>query len=422
MQPDDLFDSNFRRSDAVALKQLLDTRRSILIIGIKRVGISNFLRFLLFDTASQKNLQSYKSQLIVYLDLNKLVERDIYPFWTLLLKRLVEVCTPDRVGEEIAKEGRHLFNTAIQLKDLQVTVDNIRALIELLTKRHISLTLVLNRFDRLWDVASPALLSNLSSLRDLSDDTLAFICTSFRPLTLFPKLRGEQLGFMSEYYFLPAKGVDALSLVDLHARQFNLKLTDTAAETVAKVSGGHAQYARILIGKKLLPREHEKEEKFIERAGTDEEVQLLSEEIYKNLNEAEQSLLISIARQDFVSNTELEKSQYLTKTGMVQRTKTLSIFSPMFEFYLKHLGSSHTSTIEFTKKEKLLFAYLHKHEGIVCERDAIIEAVWPEQAESGVSDWAIDRLVARVRAKLKKQKSHFEIVTVITRGYKLISK
>jgi DNA-binding winged helix-turn-helix (wHTH) protein len=47
--------------------------------------------------------------------------------------------------------------------------------------------------------------------------------------------------------------------------------------------------------------------------------------------------------------------------------------------------------------------------------------VWPEVEELGVSDWAIDRLVARVRNKLKLQKSGFEIQTIKTRGYKLIS-
>jgi len=46
--------------------------------------------------------------------------------------------------------------------------------------------------------------------------------------------------------------------------------------------------------------------------------------------------------------------------------------------------------------------------------------VWPEVEGLGVSDWAIDRLVARVRSKLKKQKSKVRIVTVKTRGYKLI--
>jgi DNA-binding response OmpR family regulator len=46
--------------------------------------------------------------------------------------------------------------------------------------------------------------------------------------------------------------------------------------------------------------------------------------------------------------------------------------------------------------------------------------VWPEYEEFGVSDWTIDRLIARLRAKLKQQQSTYTIVTVKTRGYKLV--
>ena len=75
--------------------------------------------------------------------------------------------------------------------------------------------------------------------------------------------------------------------------------------------------------------------------------------------------------------------------------------------------------VHLTRKEHLLFTLLETHLGDICERDEIIEVVWPEYKEFGVSDWAIDRLVARVRVKLREQNSPYEIVTVRTRGYKL---
>ncbi|MBI4079495.1 MAG: helix-turn-helix domain-containing protein, partial [Candidatus Levybacteria bacterium] len=84
-------------------------------------------------------------------------------------------------------------------------------------------------------------------------------------------------------------------------------------------------------------------------------------------------------------------------------------------------ASTQGSNVEFTKKEHLLFDFLHKHLNEIAEREDIIQAVWPEVTTLGVSDWAVDRLVARVRAKLKQKKSPFEIQTIKTRGYKLVS-
>lgn len=68
----------------------------------------------------------------------------------------------------------------------------------------------------------------------------------------------------------------------------------------------------------------------------------------------------------------------------------------------------------------MLFNLLAENRGEVCEREQIIKTVWPEYEEVGVSDWTIDRLVARLRTKLKSQKNNYAIKTVRTRGYRLI--
>src|SRR6185436_14366254 len=114
-----------------------------------------------------------------------------------------------------------------------------------------------------------------------------------------------------------------------------------------------------------------------------------------------------------------EKATYLLETGFIVRGK---IFSSLLEDYLLHKtpdDGSKTDEIHLTRKEHLLFLLLESHLGDICEREEIIEKVWPEYKEFGVSDWAIDRLVARVRVKLREQNSPYEIVTVRTRGYKL---
>ena len=72
-----------------------------------------------------------------------------------------------------------------------------------------------------------------------------------------------------------------------------------------------------------------------------------------------------------------------------------------------------------SKKEHLLLTILEENRGALCEREHIIEYVWPEAQAYGVSDWAVDRLIARLRSKLKSSASEYEIVTVKTRGYKL---
>ena len=70
----------------------------------------------------------------------------------------------------------------------------------------------------------------------------------------------------------------------------------------------------------------------------------------------------------------------------------------------------------------MLFQLLLEKPNEITEREDIVEKVWPEYQEYGVSDWSIDRLVARLRNKLKQQKVGYEIQTIRTRGYKLLTK
>jgi len=63
---------------------------------------------------------------------------------------------------------------------------------------------------------------------------------------------------------------------------------------------------------------------------------------------------------------------------------------------------------------------LYDRAGRVCSRDEIVEAVWPEVAEEGVSDQAIDALVRRLRKRVSEiDPDHQYIVTVRGHGFRL---
>jgi DNA-binding response OmpR family regulator len=113
----------------------------------------------------------------------------------------------------------------------------------------------------------------------------------------------------------------------------------------------------------------------------------------------------------------------LWDTGFVnEQNGKVVVFSPLFESYvqgIEHEEQRKRKSAHLTRKENLLFTLLKSQLGEICERERIIEIVWPESQEFGVSDWAIDRLVARVRVKLREQDNPYEIQTIRTRGYKL---
>ncbi len=67
-----------------------------------------------------------------------------------------------------------------------------------------------------------------------------------------------------------------------------------------------------------------------------------------------------------------------------------------------------------------LLALLYESTGRVVSRTEVVEKVWPESDESGVSEQAIDALVRRLRDRLSEVDPHHEyVVTVRGHGFRL---
>src|SRR5579872_999185 len=85
------YPTTFQKRDAELLGEYLRKRQGVNIVGMKRVGISNFLRFFLrHKDIIPTYISKEDNHLFIPVDLHDLVEKEIYPFWTLTLKRILD--------------------------------------------------------------------------------------------------------------------------------------------------------------------------------------------------------------------------------------------------------------------------------------------------------------------------------------------
>jgi pSer/pThr/pTyr-binding forkhead associated (FHA) protein len=76
--------------------------------------------------------------------------------------------------------------------------------------------------------------------------------------------------------------------------------------------------------------------------------------------------------------------------------------------------------VELSAKEFALLTYLYEHQGEVCSKDEIGQAVWPEY-EDAVYDYQIENLVGRLRRKIESEPSEPKmLLTLRGLGYKLV--
>jgi len=419
---------SFHKAEAAILGKHLKNRHNVSLIGMKRVGISDFLRFFLYrPDIVDTYIDGSQKHIFIPVDLNDLVEREVKPFWILTLKRIADTISISLTATpEVKKKMESLFLESIQTQDIFLTIDNIRKSLMLLVNEGYLPTIFFLRFDRMKDVVTPELFSNLEGIKTATHGQASFVFTSFRNLDMlsphaFPKASLQ--AFAHTMYLTPANHTDAMIIYQTYKDRYDLSIPKELEEALFSLVDGYLQYLHLALfllqeEKNVLSMTKETLEALLLK---DEGIFLQSEELWESLTTDEQDVLRKINRGESISEGEKVLGKYLWESGFVNTDGAL--FSPLFSHYVgqKNKKVIDITNTEFTKKEQKLFTLLKEHLGEICEREKIIEGVWAEVEELGVSDWAIDRLVARVRNKLKVQKSGFEIQTIKTRGYKLIS-
>jgi len=418
----------FREEDAKVLGEHIRLRHNVNLIGAKRVGIGDFLNFFLYHKdIVKKYIDRHHKHLLVPVDLNDLVEIKLFAFWILTFKRIVDAVENLPVEPGVKKQINGLFLSSIQESDLFLTVENLRKTLLEIAKAGILPTIFWLRFDRISEIIPIDFFANLQGLREATGQKLCFVLTSYREIgKISPRLSEKLLPiFIHNFYLKPAGEKDAKVILRELGRKYHLKISGKLAKKIIEVSGGHAQYLylTLIILAQALKDQKVDEKNLLELISGDERLILQSEEIWESLFDAEKDAMSLITEGKKVSANLRFNAKYMWETGLVlRRFDRRQIFSPIFGAYIRENGKGKVNgSVELTKKENLLFSLLLASQNEVCEREKIIEAVWAEYEDLGVSDWTIDKLVGRLRNKLKEQGSDFSVITVKTRGYKLIS-
>jgi len=425
---------SFRKKDTEALTQTIKRHESVCLVAMKKVGISTFVRHYFYNNELKKQQfgDDTDRYLFIYCDCNDLLEVTDRAFWILLLTRCAEGLAGSCANQKVKKEGDKLFLRALSAKDSFIYFDSLRKIAELISANtDLYVTFFLLRFDRLQPIFDKNIGNNLYALIDKVKGRLSYITTSVRPLNeIAPNTFSQNLPiFVRSQYIAPASLRDMKSIQNY----LNLvptycpKLTGTLQKTIIEIGSGHITISRIIV---IVISEWndipEKKSEIMHKLLRDERINMACEEIWENLIHEERYLIQDILtkKRPQIPATE----SFLLKSGvLIVNNGIVSLFSPLFKQWVAKKIESFTSNgiHDLTKKEELLLNLLQSKNIEICRREEIIEQVWPEYQNSedlAVSDWAIDRLVSRLRKKIKMIDTYqsWRIVTLRSRGYRLL--
>lgn len=396
-----LYPADYRKNDIDQITKHLSTFQPLTLIGLPRVGLSRILRFLLVHPKLLSDQLKSNKILLLEIDINDLFELSEKNLWQLVLKRISD--------NSVSKTINKLYLSAVKTNDAFTFFNNTKLAVEYLCSRSFFVFFLFSRFDRCFPLFTYLFFSHIQSIKDIAKQKINFLFTSNRPLEyLCPEVfKGGNLEvFSQKYYIKPASSKDLLPVLQEFEKSRKIILRKEIKRLVCQYSGGHAQYALLIL--QTLENNNFNLNKISSFLRSDLDILQQGKEIWDYLNIEEKTI--------FVFKKKVPSDHFLSQIGLI--TPEEKVFNLLFENYIKTQGVIDKNS-ELTSKEKALYSILSAKKGELVIREELINFIWQDKAGE-VNDWTLDQLVKRLRKKLSLQKHPHRLTTVKNQGYKFI--
>jgi energy-coupling factor transporter ATP-binding protein EcfA2 len=354
------YPATYRQREVLAIAAAARAGECTAVAGLSGSGKSNLLGFIANRLGKAGELPGITSPhpWFVLIDCNRLVEPTLDGTLTLLLQAL--------------EENQQTNGTPYQALELAV---------QHCLEQTPGLCLLLDRFDSLQGANFSLIASNLRALRDSFKYDLSFVIAARRA----PEIQSElaELFYAHTLWLGPLTAEDAAWSVELYRSRQGLAWEENTARQMIELSWGYPSFLRA-------------------------------------------------ACEAYASGCALDIDNLRSHPAVQQRvTEFLADQPGEAELQASRLSGHpflpcapapvRLDPAQLTAKEYLLWQYLQRHSGEVCEKDDLVHAVWPEDRifERGVRDDSLAQLVRRLREKVECEPSSPEhIHTVPGRGYR----
>jgi energy-coupling factor transporter ATP-binding protein EcfA2 len=362
----DSYPADYRAREVSAILAAVRAGECVSVVGLSGAGKSNLLGFIAHRVPIQSN-----NTWFALVDCNRLGREGLEAFIE-VTRQAVEAgdTAPHRLDIPRSAPG----DWSILEGDVTNCLDE--------TSR---LCLLFDRFDALSSNIVPTVYSNLRALRDAHKYLLTFVAATRRPLD--PTSELAELFYANTLWLGPLSDSNARWSVAQYALRKGLEWDETVIGKLVELSWGYPSFLRAAG------------EAYASGADLDLESLHLNPAIERRVQEfwADQPGDEDLRRCGLAGHPLLEKKP-------ARRSAMLGMDSS-----------------DLTAKEHLLLAYFLEHAGEVCEKDDLIQAVWPEDKifEQGIRDDSLAQLVRRLRKKIEPDPAApRRIHTIPGRGYR----
>lgn len=443
------YPDSYRTKEMKILASWIAAGESGSVVGLTGSGRSNLLGFLAHRVDALQSYLPNKAIAVIPVDIYNLPTNDLSSFYRTILHAFYWV--RDRFVSDIHEIATNLYleNRAEQDPFLPQ-----RALYDLLLEfqnQQIQVVLILNRFDRFCQTATPQMLNTLRGLRDSFKDTLCFIAGMLQEVIYLPD--PTALGDM--YVLLDSHVCWVGAMTETDARQMLDRVLSTAAnppteaeaDTMLALSGRFPVLLKAIAQWWLMtPRPPTSMDDWIELLLAENNIQYRLARMWNGLTQEEQLALseaqslqaqiqqtqtkhdpppenipdhIVTAYQDLTARQRYALTRLEAKGVCYQADACWWISGELFAAYVAAVEGRARGKIWLDEKIKSIYQgqdiidtltpleyeilhFLIKNPRIKHTRDDIIDNAWPEEEQrEGITPNALQVHIASMRKKIE---------------------
>ncbi|MEW5956347.1 MAG: winged helix-turn-helix domain-containing protein [Chloroflexota bacterium] len=444
------FPATYRAEQIATIMQWVAADESGVVVGGSGTGKSNLAGFLGSrpDAIAPFLTESPDTLCLLRLDINSLPALTV-PFFYRGLVQALQDASPG-LGSEVHLAMQQLTQGRVNWDDVFVVVTILQKAHQLVIRQAgKKVVWLLDRFDEACKRLDAQTLSSLRSLRDQFKGRLCYILFTRHPLK---RLRDPHE--IDEFHEIvttftcrvgPMVERDARWIARQMAERLHTNFSESEVVKLLEVTGSLPAFLRLgclALAEGAISQE-ETTKTWVEQLLTRPEFRQNCQEIWDDLTSEERGVLLALSAGANEAQVDQDSLAYLEQAGVLARKapdEEVNIFSPILAAFIaeQHHATAgllelHPKTravlingiplnVELTPQEDRLLSFFLEHTGEACEKDTLIEAVWPGEASvEGVSDDRLAQLITRLRKKIEPDPGQpIYIQTVRGWGYRLV--